>query len=86
MAINQADWERYGRALHRSMAEVLEEFPEEVRPHALEMADYWISVGLAIGLERPSQARRLLELIEAEEAERAALAEGAAAFLDEALT
>jgi hypothetical protein len=66
-------WERYGRALHRAMAEVPEEFPEEARPHALETADYWISVGLTIGLERPHQARRLLELIEAEEAERAAL-------------
>jgi len=39
------------------MAEVLEEFPEEARPHALEMADYWISVGLTIGLERPHQGR-----------------------------
>jgi len=52
------------------MAEVLEDFPEEARPHALETADYWISVGLTIGLERPHQAHRLLELIEAEEAER----------------
>ena len=81
---NESDWERYGRALHRAMAEVLEEIPEEVRPHALETADYWISVGLTIGLDRPHQARRLLELIEAEEAERAALAEDAAAFLEEA--
>jgi hypothetical protein len=86
MASYQADWERYGRALHMAMAEVLEEFPEEVRPHALETADYWISVGLTIGLERPHQGRRLLELIEAEEAERAALADDAADFLDEALT
>ena len=86
MASDQGDWERYGRALHRAMAEVLEVFPEEARPHALEEADYWISVGLTIGLERPHQARRLLELIEAEEAERVALAEDAAAFLDEALT
>jgi len=85
MASDQGDWERYGRALHRVMAEVLEEFPEEVRPDALETADYWISVGLTIGLERPTQARRLLELIEAEEAERAALADDAADFLDEAL-
>ena len=85
MPSNQEDWERYGRALHRAMAEVLEELPEDVRPHALETADYWISVGLTIGLERPHQARRLLELIEAEETERAALAEDAAAFLDEAL-
>lgn len=79
------EWQRYGRALHRAMAEVLDEFPEEVRPHALETADYWISVGLTIGLERPHQARQLLELIEAEEAERAALAEDAAAFIEEAL-
>jgi hypothetical protein len=85
MTGNQADWERYGRALHRAMAEVLDEFPEEVRPHALETADYWISVGLTIGLERPHQARQLLELIEAEEPERVALEEDAAAFLDEAL-
>jgi len=60
----KGDWERYGRALHRAIAEVL----EELRPHAPETADSWISVGLTIGLER-SQARRLLELIEAEEAE-----------------
>ncbi len=82
---NESDWERYGRALHRAMAEVLDELPEETRPQALETADYWISVGLTIGLERPHQARRLLELIEAEEAERAALAEDAAVFLEEAL-
>jgi hypothetical protein len=67
------------------MAEVLQEFPEEARPNALETADYWISVGLTIGLERPHQARQLLELIEAEEVERAALADDAAAFLDEAM-
>ena len=78
-------WERYGRALHRAMAEVLEDFPEELRSHALETADYWISVGLTIGLERPHQARRLLELIEVEESERAILAEDAAAFIAEAL-
>ena len=86
MANNEGDWERYGRALYGSMVEVLEEFPEEVRPHALETADYWISVGLTIGLEHPGRARRLLELIEADEAERAALTEDAAAFLEEALT
>ena len=85
MTHDAGDWERYGRALHAAMAEVLEEFPEEVRPQALETADYWISVGLTIGLERPHQARRLLELIEAEEAERVALAEDAAAFVEEAL-
>ena len=77
----KGDWERYGRALHRAIAEVL----EELRPHAPETDDSWISDGLTIGLERPHQARRLLELIEAEEAERAALMDDAAAFLAEAL-
>ena len=85
MSDNHADWEHYGRALHRAMAEVLEELPEVARPHALETADYWISVGLTIGLERPHQARRLLELIEAEEAERSELIEDATLFLAEAL-
>lgn len=80
-----AAWERYGRALHRAMAELLEEFPEEARPEALETADYWISLGLTIGLDRPHQARRLLELIEADEGERTALGEDAAAFIEEAL-
>jgi len=57
MSYNHADWERYGRALHRGMAVVLEELPEEARPHALETADYWISVGLTIGLDRPPTRR-----------------------------
>jgi hypothetical protein len=78
-------WTRYGRTLTRAMSEVLVEIPEELRPHVLETADYWISVGLTIGLERPHQARRLLELIEAAESERATLAEDAAAFIEEAL-
>ena len=52
-------WARYGRTLTQAMAEVLDEIPEELRSHVLETADYWISVGLTIGLERPLQARRL---------------------------
>ena len=78
-------WVRYGRSLVRAMAEVLDEIPNTARPHVLETADYWISVGLTIGLERPHQARRLLELIEVEESGRAELAEDAAAFVEEAL-
>ena len=78
-------WSRYGKTLVQAMAEVLDEIPEELRSHVLETADYWISVGLTIGLERPHQARRLLELIEATESERAVLAEDAAAFVEEAL-
>jgi hypothetical protein len=78
-------WERYGRALHAAMAEVLAELPEETHPHALETADYWLSVGLTIGLEHPRQARRLLELVEAQEIERAELTDDAIDFLAEAL-
>ena len=85
MATHSEAWTSYGRALTGAMAEVLDELPDELRPHVLETADYWISVGLTLGLERPHQARRLLELIEAEEAERAALVEDAAAFIEEAL-
>jgi epoxyqueuosine reductase QueG len=85
MSHGDVAWERYGRALHAAMAEVLAELPEEVRPHVLETADYWISVGLTIGLEHPRQAQRLLELIEAEEIERAALTDDAIDFLGEAL-
>jgi hypothetical protein len=65
------------------MAAVLEDVAEEARQQALETADYSISVGLTIGLERPGQARRLLELIEAEEPERDALNAVAAVFLEE---
>ena len=78
-------WQRYGRAITGAMAEVLEELPEEARPHALETADYWLSVGLVIGLERPAEASRLLELIEADENERSALSHDGAGFLAEAL-
>jgi hypothetical protein len=85
MTDDNVAWERYGRALHAAMAEVLQELPEGVRPHALETADYWLSVGLAIGLEHPRRAQRLLELIEAEEIERAALTDDASDFLAEAL-
>jgi len=85
MTHDDGDWERYGRALHAAMAEVLVELPEEVRPQVLETADYWLSVGVTIGLEHPRQAYRLLELIEAEEIERAALTDDAADFLEEAL-
>jgi hypothetical protein len=67
------------------MSEVLAELPEEARAHALETADYWLSIGIQLGLERPDRARSLLELIEADEGERASLAEDAAGFIEEAL-
>jgi hypothetical protein len=76
---------RYGRALIGAMAEVLDEIPDDLRPHVLETADYWLSVGLTLALERPTEARALLELVERETTERAAIAEDAAAFLAEVL-
>jgi hypothetical protein len=86
MITSREAWSRYGKTLVQAMAEVLDDIPEELRSHVLETADYWISVGLTIGLERPHQARRLLELIEVEESERASLAEDATAFVEEALS
>jgi hypothetical protein len=77
-------WERYGRAITSAMADVLEELPEEARPHALETADYWLSVGLVIGLEWPAEASRLLDLIETDENERTALSGDVAGFVGEA--
>jgi hypothetical protein len=65
------------------MAAALEDVAEEARQQALETANYSISVGLTIGLERPGGARRLLELIEAAEPERDALNAVAADFLEE---
>jgi hypothetical protein len=55
MASNQADWERYGRALHRAMAEVIEEFPEDARPHALETAATGSALGSPSGWSGPTR-------------------------------
>lgn len=85
MAEAEREWERYGRAMVAAMAETLEEVDEAARPLALEVADYWFAVGLAAGLHRPEQARRLLELIEQEEANRTELEHDAAALLQEVL-
>jgi hypothetical protein len=82
---HDTDQQRYGRALIRAMAEVLAEIPEELRPHILETADYWLAVGLTLGLDRPHQARLLLEAMEQDAAERAQLIEDAAALAEEAL-
>ncbi len=81
----QREWERYGRAIVAAMAETLEELEESARPLALEVADYWFAVGLTAGLQRPEQARLLLELIEQEEANRTELEHDAVALLQEVL-
>jgi hypothetical protein len=71
------EWTRYGRALIGAMSEVLDETPPQTHANLLETADYWLSIGLALGLGDPSQAQQLLAVIEAHEAERGALASDA---------
>ena len=66
-------WARYGRALIGSMSEVLDETPPETHANLLETADYWLSLGLVLGLRQPGQAQRLLRVIEAHEAEQGEL-------------
>ncbi|HZT96943.1 MAG TPA: hypothetical protein VFB34_08910 [Chloroflexota bacterium] len=79
------EWRRYGESLIDSMGEVLKEAEEAHHPVLLETADYWLSLGLAIGLKRPEEAERLLTLIESEPARRCELDEDADAFLQEVL-
>lgn len=78
-------WDRYARALLQVMQEVLGEAPADVHPLLLENADYWLSLGLALGAERPAEARRLLAVIEADDGERSALAQDAAQFVADVL-
>ena len=56
-----------------SMSEVLAETPEDTHANLLETADYWLSLGLVLGLHDPDQAQQLLHVIEAHEAERGEL-------------
>ena len=79
------DWRRYGQALLHAMAEVRAETPEDVHAVVMETADYWLSLGLAIGTEQPETARRLLRLIETEEPELLELTADAEHFVAEAL-
>jgi hypothetical protein len=79
------DWRRYGQALLHAMAEVRAETPEDIHAVLMETADYWLSLGLAIGTEQPETARRLLRLIETEEPELLELTADAEHFVAEAL-
>ena len=76
---------RYGRAVHRAMAGLLDELPENAQPHAVEVANFWLALGIAIGLEHVNEAQQLLGLIEANEEKMADLSHDARAFLEEAL-
>ena len=77
--------QRYGRAVHRAMSELLDEFPENAQPHAVEVVNFWLALGIAIGLEHGSEAQQLLGLIEANGEKMAELSHDARAFLEEAL-
>ena len=63
------DWRRYGRAIIESMREVLAESPEDLHGLLLETADYWLSLGLVIGLRKPADAELLLKLIQQDHTE-----------------
>src|SRR3989442_1384509 len=45
-------WARYGRALIGSMSEVLTETADDTHANLLETADYWLSLGLVLGLRQ----------------------------------
>ncbi len=79
-------WEQYGRALIRAMAEVTPELPEEYHGLILETADYWLSLGLAIGTQRRDEAIQLIEIIESDQAAQAELASDAQRFCADALS
>ena len=79
------DWNRAGRALLTAMEEVVAEVDEEQRPLVLETAVYWVALGVAAAIDRPADARRLLDVIEPNATDRDELLSDARAFLDEAL-
>ena len=61
----------YSRAIVTLMAEVLDKAPDEdARAALLETADYWLQLGLAIGVKNPKDARRLLSQEEEISADR----------------
>jgi hypothetical protein len=80
-----AEWTRYGTALSAAMAEVMADVPEETRPLGIEAAEYWLTIGLIVGIHHRDAAGRLLRLIERDEREVSELAKDAAGFIDEAL-
>jgi hypothetical protein len=78
-------WSRYGAALIGAMREVLSEVDDSHRELILEVADFWLALGVVIGLERPEQARRLLEVVESDAGDREELHADADDLLDAAL-
>jgi len=78
-------WSRYGGALIGAMRDVLEEADDRHRELILEVADFWLTLGVVLGLERPAQARRLLEVVENDAADRKELLADADDLLEAAL-
>jgi hypothetical protein len=72
-----AGWNAYGRALLTSMSGVLAEVPEDHHAKFLETADFWLALGLAAGLERPAEAKRLLAVMEPDDEARAEISRDA---------
>lgn len=65
------------------MSEVLDETPEQTHANLLETADYWLSLGLVLGLRQPGQAQQLLKVIEAHVAEHGELERDALGLIGE---
>jgi hypothetical protein len=59
-------------ALEAALDEAMAELPDTDRGAAPESMDQWLGIGLRLGIERPEQARHLLERLGARGADRAA--------------
>jgi hypothetical protein len=79
------DWNRYGLALITAMREVLDEVDEAQRETLLETADFWLRLGLVIGIEHADEAKRLLSLSQEDAGERAELLKDAEEWLAETI-
>jgi hypothetical protein len=77
MQTEGGDTGRDARALEGALDEALAELPDVDRGAAPDTVDYrWLGIGLRLAMERPEQARHLLEMIGAQNAERAAARQG----------
>jgi hypothetical protein len=64
MPTDPGDTARSLRALDEALGEALVELPGGARPAATEVVDYrWLAIGMRLGLERPADAVRLLEML-----------------------
>ncbi len=73
MPIDAGDPPPDAQSLERAVDEAVAGFPDEARADALTpVDDRWLGIGIRLGLERPDDARRLLELIAARAADRVA--------------